>query len=284
MFTILPEFEKQYKRYVDLGQKFLKNQRITVVGLARNIESILYDNVYSIDSLRDYCSNLSYFIYENDSEDLTPSILDRLQHNIKNFNYRSDSLGLKSFEYKKLENKLDLKSIERTTNLAQHRNICIDYITSNKQTDFVMVMDLDFAKFSLDGILNSFGWLSENYTDAVVGSSFEMKPLFMQNKTNLWNYDCWAYRGSWWDDLQKYSQSYGYDPMLWFGFWQPPIGSDPIPVNSAFGGAGIYRTEQFIRAKYDGYDCEHVCFHKNLKDIIQNFRLCLNPSQLMLFP
>lgn len=284
MITILPEFEKMYQDKISLGKEFLANKQIIIVGLVRNLENILYDNIYSISNIKEYCPKTHFFLYENDSSDKTASILKQCKKNITNFEFKSDTLDLKSFSHETLESLLELKSTERTANLAKHRNICLSYVKDHfPQSDFTIVMDMDFEKFSLDGLLNSFGWFSENYADAFVGTSFELKNLFNTNYKNLWNYDCWAYRGSWWEDLQKYNNSYGYDPMLWFGFWQLPIGSQPVQVNSAFGGIGIYKTQQYINVKYEGYDCEHVCLHKNLYDKYPDFKLCINPSQLMLF-
>lgn len=284
MLTILPEFEKNYHSKIAIGKKFIANKNIAILGLARNLQHTLYDNLISISSISKYAKNVHYFIYENDSSDNTVAILEKCKQSINNFNYQSESLNLKSFHHLTLESKLELKSIERTENLAKHRNVCLSYVKDNLQdSDFVIVIDLDFEKFSLDGVLNSFGWLAEDFTDAMVGTSLELKHLFSNEHKNLWNYDCWAYRGTWWEDLQKYSKSYGYDPMLWFGFWQLPVGSQPVHVNSAFGGIGIYKTQQYISVKYEGYDCEHVCLHKNLKLQYPNFKLSINPSQLMLF-
>lgn len=284
MITILPEFEQLYFDKIELGKNFIKDKKIIILGLVRNLENSLYDNVVSISTISKYCSNISFFLYENDSIDNTANVLKKCKSEIKNFNYLSDTLNLRSFDHKTIESTLELKSIERTLNLAKHRNMCLSYLRDkHDKFDFVIVMDMDFEKFSLDGILNSFGWFSENYADALVGTSLQFKYLFTSEHKDLWNYDCWAYRGSWWEDLQKYSNHHGYDPMLWFGFWQLPIGSKPIQVNSAFGGIGIYKTEDIISVEYDGYDCEHVCLHKNLKDKYPNYKLCINPSQLMLF-
>ena len=97
----------------------------------------------------------------------------------------------------------------------------------------------------------------------------------------LWNYDSWAFRFNLWDDTQLYYKAYFRDPMTWFGLWQPPIGSDIIPVYSAFGGSCIYRTPKYIKGNYEGPDCEHVNFHKSMLDY--NFALYMNPSQFMVF-
>lgn len=280
MFNILPEFKTQYFQQIDLGKQFVKNKNISIVGLARNLSDNLYTNIHYINQLSEFFQEINYFVYENDSTDSTVSILDNLSKTLPNFNYRSDLLNLHHFTHSKPNN---LKSKERTTNLALHRNNCLEYVKNNlSHTDFTIVIDLDFKQFSIDGILNSFGWFSQDASDGIVGNSFQRKDNTSLSYT-LWNYDCWAYRGNWWNDLQNYSDAYDIDPMAWFGLWQPPIGSQPIKVNSAFGGIGIYKTSDYTNSKYEGYDCEHVCFHKNLLMNNSNYRLSINPSQIMLF-
>ena len=85
------------------------------------------------------------------------------------------------------------------------------------------------------------------------------------------NYDSFAFRLNYW----KYRE------MLWYAFFNLPIGTNPIAVNSAFGGSCIYRREQY-KPLYEGNDCEHVELHKNLTTINDNFRMYCNPSQIML--
>jgi hypothetical protein len=47
-----------------------------------------------------------------------------------------------------------------------------------------------------------------------------------------------------------------------------PVSAPLIPVNSAFGGFGIYKVKK-INGRYSGFDgrirCEHVEFHKGMK-------------------
>lgn len=282
MFTILPEFENPYRYRITSGMEYMSDKNITILGICRNVGKDLYENIISIDHIRKYCKNLSYFIYENDSTDNTVYVLKNLKDIISNFQYQSENLQLHWFSHAHTKN---LKSQERTSNLARHRNVCLDFAQQNyPDSDFTIIMDLDFNQFNLNGILNSFGWFAENYTDAMVGNSFEIKKIFADSiKESKWNYDCWAYRGTWWEDLQKYYNHYDHDPMMWFGLWQPPIGSPPIKVNSAFGGIGIYKSSILSTARYDGYDCEHVCLHKELYTKNNTFRLYLNPSQIMIF-
>jgi hypothetical protein len=147
-------------------------------------------------------------------------------------------------------------------------------------------MDMDFIDISNTGFFNSFGWLKEYPNiDAMSGNSFEIKDIFNTSELTLWNYDSWAFRGSWWDDLQgkKLTEHYNnYNRMLWFGLWILPVGSRPISVNSAFGGMCIYKTKHYTSGQYASYDCEHVTFHYDISNKNPGFALCLNPSQVML--
>jgi hypothetical protein len=282
LFAVLPEFQSKYLEYIEAGQNYLKDKHIIFAGLARNLSNSLKTNIEQLDKIRATCGKLSYFVYENDSSDNTPEQLELLHKTISGFNYVSEKLDLAAFTK---ENPSLLKSQNRTSALAKHRNFCIEYIQQNyEDVDYVVVIDLDFQKFSLDGLMNSFGWMQqEHQIKAIAGNSFEIKFIHTLGHQNLWNYDCWAYRGSWWEDLQAQYEYYHYDPMLWFGLWQPPIGSPPIKVNSAFGGSTIYKSSAFLSGKYEGYDCEHVCFHKNLYSLLPDFDLRINPSQIMLF-
>jgi hypothetical protein len=277
LFMIYPEFQKSYKDVCESGKEYLSGKTISITGIIRNVDDCLQQNVEELEKLKQLGATLKYFIYENDSNDHTKKILSNLNRQNSNFAFLSENLSLPRFG--------SVKNLERTTNLAKHRNRCLDYIKNHySDSDFTTVIDLDFQTISLSGILHSFGIYSKYYSfiDGIAGNSFQIKKDDSSNQRNLWNYDSWAYRGNWWDDLYTHSDYYTFDPMLWFGLWQPPIGSHPLPVNSAFGGCCIYKTQKYILGKYDGYDCEHVCFHKYLFDN-HDFKLYLNPAQVMLF-
>jgi hypothetical protein len=56
----------------------------------------------------------------------------------------------------------------------------------------------------------------------------------------------------------------------------PPVGSDPIPMNSAFGGLCLYRREAYLAGVYEGGDCEHVSLHRSMQRA--GYQLFLNPG------
>jgi hypothetical protein len=273
---IIEEFKELYLEKIDLGKSFLNDKKICITGLCRNVSSCIEKNIDTLNLLSDNCTKLSYFIYENDSSDNTVQELSNIQNKIHNFHYLSEQLSLPSFG--------QVKDKSRIEALCRHRQICqTKIIESFSDYDYIIVTDLDFKFISIDGILNSFGWLSNSDYDAMAGNSFEYKHTLNRDQKNLWNYDSWAFRGNWWIDLHHYYKDFRFDPMVWFGFVQPLIGSTPSIVNSAFGGMCIYPFDLYKIGTYDHYDCEHVCFHKSLWINNKRFKLGLNQSQFMFF-
>jgi hypothetical protein len=80
-------------------------------------------------------------------------------------------------------------------------------------------------------------------------------------------YDAWAAKLSTWEDNRDHG---------WFHQLVPPVGSPPIPMNSAFGGLCLYRREAYLSGVYDGSTCEHVPFHRSMQ--ASGYQLFLNPS------
>jgi len=272
-FAVSPEFKEDYTYKIQIGFEHLKESTIGIVGLCRNVGKKIDSLKIFIQTLNQF-TNIKTFLYENDSLDNTKELLSNMKKEINNFNYVSKTLKAKQFG--------QTKERERTTKLAKYRNECLKYAKTNfKDTDYILVIDTDFIEISLEGLLHSFGCIKTNdKISAMCGISYQYKYLFNKNSRTPWNYDSWAFRGTWWEDQHKYTK--GFDNMLWFGFWCPPLGSSPIPINSGFGASCIYKTQQYVNCEYEGYDCEHVCFHKNLKNTYPDFQLFINPSQIIL--
>lgn len=270
------DFFTNYHEKINIGKKFIQSQKIVFVGLARNIEHQIEHSVKRLVKIGESAQEYKIIIFENDSEDNTKSILEHLSSTNSNIITIHDKYNRPQFG--------PVQDTERTMALAEYRNILKEYVRNQlPDYDFVIVSDMDFIDFSDDGCYNSFGWLAlhSNSIDAVAGNSFEYKHVTTTEKKSLWNYDSWAFRYTWWNQLQTLD-CITFSSMLWFGFFIMPVGSTIISVNSAFGGMTIYKTQQFIQGQYDGFDCEHVCFHYNLKQTIPSFQLVLNPSQIML--
>lgn len=236
-----PEFVDEYHKTIAIGKEYCKSLDIVFVGLARNLESKIYDNINWLESVgTDLFKNSDIVVFENDSDDSTKSILGILQKMLGNkLHLLMNNFGASFFNSAMPIDRA--RSNERTTNLADYRNTCRSYIKNNlAYKNYIIVLDLDFKEISINGLLHSFGVLATNKNiKSVVGNSYELKHIFNPEKYNLWNYDSWAFRKDWW--LDKSLEVSWYDPMLWFGFWIPSPGLPTIKVNSAFGGMAIYR-------------------------------------------
>lgn len=252
-------FAKQYDKYLKRGQDISKDSSICVVGLARNCDEALEKSINSIQSIQ--CKELKLFIFENDSEDNTKDIL---LDNEKKY----DNMQIKCISNKR--EYLQDMSLNRTTHLAEYRNICIEWVKDNcSDYDYVMVLDLDAdLGFSVEGIYNSIGWFHSLDNAGGIGSY----SLCFSQQRQLAHYDSFASRLNDWEPNIDYDKQ-----RQWFTNWHPLIGSDPVRFNSCFGGLSIYKTEAFLSGRYGAeLGSEHVQFHKKLYE--NGYKMYLNPS------
>lgn len=274
-------YQNIYNDKIVQGKNHLKNKKIVIAGLCRSVGSVLEKNVYSvIDSVKNIVSDYKVLLFENDSTDNTKEILKNLKNNNDNIHYISQDYRRKHYG--------TVKDPERIKALAEYRSKVQEYIKLNwPNYDYIILFDTDFVDFSANGLLNSFGWIDNSNIDAVAGFSYTLKPLTLTGHYayNLWNYDSWAYRESWWRDLENepvYNSLQNYPKMLWFGLRPLPRGVFPTKVNSAFGGMVVYKMKDYLIGEYDHYDCEHVTFHRSIGLKNKSFNLFANPSQIML--
>lgn len=262
------EFKDIYLTRLKQGKEYAQSQKLLILSTVRNISSHYKYSLRKVKEILGFFSNDSCVsIYENDSIDFTPQLI--YEHITKyegynNFYVFSERLNT---PYLPLS-----KSKIRTTNLANARNLCYtNGITILPNHDLVLVIDLDFLDFSINGLLNSLGWMSINQEiSAICGNSYIERSSKTQQSFH--NYDSFAFRINYWD----------YYENIWFPYFDLPIGSIPIPINSGFGGSCIYK-QKFYEPIYDGEDCEHVRLHKKLKEKYNHsFNLYYNPSQIML--
>lgn len=267
---------ENYQLYIDRGIDYLAKTKISFACLVRDIENRIDSNITKVHNFaKKYCQEYNIIFFENDSTDNTVSKLEQIKLQYTNVDFISKKYNRAKFG--------SVKIPARTIALSEYRNELNRFIKTNYNNDYIIVLDFDFADFSENGILNSFGYFASNKEySGIVGNSFSIQTLFGMSD-QLWNYDSWAYRGSWWEDITQNPTINHIDPMGWFGLWIPPVGSKPFQVNSAFGGCGIYKSNYYHEGIYSGPDCEHVLFHYSLYNKYTDFKLFLNPSQVMLF-
>lgn len=261
------ELQKIFELYCDYGISYSKTQKVAILSIIRNIGNRYKQNLRVAKNLLQYFHPDSFwFFYENDSYDNTAQNINSVISEHKEYSQFSIMSEQLDLPYLPLS-----KSQTRTYNLANARNKCYDAI-SDKNYDFIMVVDFDFVKLSVEGIMNSMGWIYKNESiSAMCGNSF-INIKQDNGSTVRHNYDSFAFRLNSWSD--KFANH-------WFPWFRLPDGSSPIPVYSGFGGSCIYR-KQFYDSLYTGETCEHVMLHRKLKEIHSDFTLFLNPSQTML--
>lgn len=260
------DYVDSYKEHVEFGRVEARRRKLAVVSICRNAMPHLTNTLRLIDELAGFWRDCVFYAYENDSSDETAATLDAFA--IRQWaTIEHDTLGgqdVRGFQP------------ERTIRLAKCRSRCQGWVRRYAaDAEYVLVLDADpHGGFSVDGILNSLGWFCE-----FRGESFHRREpgamasysLFMrQEETGDFGaaqYDAWAARLSTWEDDRR---------MQWFHLLMPPVGSQPIPMNSAFGGACLYRREAYLAGTYEGGDCEHVALHRSMQRA--GYQLFLNPG------
>ena len=250
--------------------------KLIIVGCIKNSEpymASINENLKRIETLFD---EVSYIFIENDSSDNTKLILSQWKRDKKNFDYFSLD-GLENYE----------KS--RTIRLEITRNGYIHKIktqTKYHNYDYMMVVDLDdvFTQpLDLIEFENAVKFLNDRKSHAGV---------FANQENNY--YDLWALRhpeycpNDFWHSVLKNAISGMSDEESFnLEFHKIPIkfpkNINPIEVNSAVGGLGIYKLDYVLNntMPYLGHEylffgenslnftklqtCEHVNFNRGIE-------------------
>ena len=105
--------------------------KFLIVGTVRNVEKTVQKETIHLQKVFSKFGETHFYLVESDSEDSTLSVLQNLQHEIKNFKFHT--LG-----------KLDLKIPNRVNRIRFCRNAYVKFFRqSNINYDFVVVCDWD---------------------------------------------------------------------------------------------------------------------------------------------
>jgi len=131
--------------------------------------------------------------------------------------------------------------------------------------DFAIILDMDLGSgWSHDGIASTFGHSNWDF----VGSYGTLQRHNGRRYVPV-HYDAWAFRVLG-DDRPM--------PTKVVNYLKPDWGDDLMPVNSCFGGLGVYQMPALLSARYSGEDCEHVTLHRRMRAAGYD-RLFLNSRQ-----
>lgn len=265
-WEIDPGYEASYGEHVQYGNAEAARQKVAIVCICRSAMPYLQNTLRLIEQLAGRFRDAYFYAYENDSTDSTSQALD-------DFAIRQWA----TIEHGTIGGE-DLRGFEpeRTVRLAKCRTKCQEWVRDNaKDAQYVVVLDADpHGGFSVDGAINSIGWFCDLLSDSRGGlqpGAMASFSLYMRKEKDggigAGQYDAWAARLNWWEDRREHD---------WFHMLFPPVGSPPIPMNSAFGGLCVYRRSAFLSLRYEGGDCEHVAAHRAMRK--SGYQLYLNPG------
>ena len=269
----LEPFADDFLRHVEIGESQFADASVAFVGLARNCDRWLADNLARLQLLTAKCREWRLHIETNDNADATDQVLADFCREFRQATFTSQRLGRKQYTTE--------FAGRRTEALAEYRTACQQWVRENaRYADYVVVIDWDaWGGWSHSGFMHGLGRLLMTPDAAGMASvsliehqQFAIGQDQVPRQTNSWiHYDCWSLRlNCAWDD---YTAGLG----GWKHAWIPPVASPPVPVVSAFGGLAIYDTYAFLKGTYDGSDCEHVGFHRTMTERT-GLRMYLDPA------
>jgi len=249
----------------DAVRQRLRGRRIAFLGTARNCAAALPASIAKLRELGALFAHHEIHVYENDSADATGALLDH---------FARDGV-LQAMREQGVAARMPL----RTERLAYGRNRLLDHVLARGPFDYICWADLDGLvgeRFSVDGFLSNFRF--EEAWDAVFPLSW---PLY---------YDLWALREPTicptdyvWSGQHTLNAALFAGREIHAATQQlvPGRVAGWVPVQSAFGGFGLYKASAAGLGRYtglvDGREvCEHVPYHDLL--VKAGARLYLNPQ------
>jgi len=275
-------FSSNFKKTAEYkhGFEVMKSSSVSICSIVRDCGRNLEQNLPRVEKLRSLFNKSEVVIFENDSKDNTKKILINWQNRSDDIYIYMETYSEETIPSKELNQGNKYFSISRIEKMAKYRNKYMDFLNShNINRDFVIVIDLDIANFSIDGIVHSFGiheqWDCITANGRSISSKFKMQyhdsyALIEFGKIN-----------------EVQTENSIFSNRSRFDFLKP--GLPLIPVDSAYGGLAIYKWNSIAGIAYEYVEnnddqvrskSEHVALHKMMKE--NGFmRIYINPSMLV---
>lgn len=253
----------EYLRICRRGYARMKQRRVVIAGLCRDVEPILPATILRIERLASLFADARIVVYENDSQDGTKLLLRQWAVGDRRVTAVTENIGQPVNPVR--------RCVARASRMAAYRARCQRMILDrHPHFDAVALLDMDLVGgWSEDGVANTFG--HDDWD--VVGANGLVYRRVGVAVNELRQYDTWAYRRH--ESLQPLESAVVSTIV-------PLRGQPLVRVGSCFGGLAIYRMEAFAAGSYGGDDCEHVAFHRSLAQRGLS-RIFMNPSQLTLY-
>jgi hypothetical protein len=253
------------------------NENIVICALAKNVEKYLEKSFNNIMKIANRFEDYRIIFVENDSTDNTRKMLQYYARN-------NNKIILKTFD-----NLYNHTIQYREQVIAFCRNVCIEEVKRIGEFEeynsipYTLMVDIDEVltsdKFTFEGVYSNIKIMNENdkigaLSAVVDGTYYDIYAL----RNEECNYNCWEMvrfkRGdlSYEDAVKKFVNSHGKDYSKY---------KNLIPVDSAFGGATMYRNSIWTKCKYEGiknnlFVCEHVSVNQGIKEA--GYEIYLNPK------
>jgi hypothetical protein len=242
----------------------MQEESVVICGLCRDVRYYLPRTAERIERLGSMFKEYAVVLYENDSIDNTREFLVDWRAANPRVAVLSERLGAPSYAAN--------RSPDRAAWLARCRNCYRAHVVKEcAGYDYAIIVDMDLAGgWSFDGIAHTFGDDAWDF----VGSFGLRERRDLRTRRSVYSHaDMWAFRRA----AGVSTEQLGRDQEA-----VVERGGPLIPVESCFGGLGVYRFRCLEVAHYSGTDCEHVGFHAELRRAGLG-RHFLNPNQLVLY-
>ena len=257
VITIILVCKNSIEKFTDTdkSKKSMKNYNVVFGGTIRDVEKYIKKGLFDIDRCGKKFNDYAVILYENDSKDNTRSILQ--DHKKDNYHYIFED---------------GIEEQSRTIRLSNGRNKILDKmreINKDGYYDYFIILDMDdinsSGKFA-DTIETCFEY--KNWDVLTANQSGIYYDLWALRKKNDLDYDCW-FEIDHRPDHEPYEEAkYKYVDSKYKNYPQSGL----LEVDSAFGGAGIYKIKSIppkcrYAGKYaSGWEkCEHVDFNECIK-------------------
>jgi hypothetical protein len=258
----------------------LKNMRLAVCGLARNCASKLPATIRFIETLSTHFESTTIVVVENGSSDKTRAILNNWAGSCSSLHIIDGKVpgGDKTPD----SNANPYYSIKRVERLAALRNQYLDFLKAQPEApDFLLVMDFDVDRISLEGVLDSFA--REANWDVATAYGYSLSPTLQERY-----HDTYALIPLGEENTPQLETSLKAIQRNWM---QEKASGELVEVYSAFGGLAIYKYKQINNLRYgvcpNGDErvearCEHFSIAKELQNNDYQ-RIVINPKMHLRF-
>jgi len=264
---------------IERGHAFARNNSVIFAGLIRDAEHAVDTSYKMLRTIGRQFRDYHFIVLESDSRDETVEQLEHIAHRDEKFEYHS--LGRLNLG--------DARGLEQTrmARMAGLRNKLHSFIKSymlrSPDWDLIALYDFDLNLFGDNVVLphsvfNTLGrpisvW---NKWDMVCANS--LRHVNNDPAQRIGYHDCFAYRTAGHDAFNGYECGATIAATLFDDF-------HPQPVHSCFGGFALYKSTPFLKCAYDAtvYDCEHVAFHRCIREVGGQGRMFMDPLLTTLY-